>query len=210
MHRKLKTSIAETKQKKMPKHTFLNPLKKLLVQVDSVRSNIDFDNLDDLNDDIWMEMMKPFTVRGTDLSKLNPKTSFWVIEPQSYKNIVKLEYNSELHKLLEESMQGLSRRAAATTGDGPGYGDRWYKASPKLLRVLRNYIALHKIPKKGMLRSLSSKKRNKCLENMNKFRSSGAPKSSATCFRLGHVAAGRYRAKYKIIKFKDTRRWAKC
>ena len=60
-----------------------------------------------------------------------------------------------------------------------------------------------------MLASLSSKQRAECLQCANKYRKSGAPKASATCFRLGHVAKGRGNTKYKIIKQGRSRRWSK-
>ena len=62
---------------------------------------------------------------------------------------------------------------------------------------------------KGVLASVSAKKKEKCASDRGKFRASGAPKASATCFKIGHTEKGRRGALYKIIKSGKTRRWTK-
>ena len=61
---------------------------------------------------------------------------------------------------------------------------------------------------KGVLASVSAKKKEKCASDRGKFRASGAPKASATCFKIGHTEKGAA-ARAKIIKSGKTRRWTK-
>ena len=189
-------------------------IQQLLEKVHQTRSyddGTDIDAyLDALDEDDWDLVMKPFLLRGTDLDKLHNSQKLFVIEPQDYTKVVPLTFQSELHQLLEDSLKGLPRTSAVTTGDGPGHGDKWYKVSPKLKTVLKKYIKYYSKPKKGMLRTLSLTQRFHCLENMNHFRASGAPKASATYFRIGHIAKSKNNGQnFKVVKHGSTRKWVK-
>lgn len=61
----------------------------------------------------------------------------------------------------------------------------------------------------GMLSRLPAAKREKCVQELGKFRKTGAPKASATCFKIGHKQKGRGRTVYHVIRQGKTRRWAK-
>jgi hypothetical protein len=57
-----------------------------------------------------------------------------------------------------------------------------------------------------MLKTLTEKKRNKCMADGGSTRASGAPLASATCYKLGHVDST---TGYRVTKWGKSRRWVK-
>ena len=88
-----------------------------------------------------------------------------------------------------------------------GRSRRWAKVTADTKKTTR----LPKTQKKpGLLATISARQSQLCAAAKGKFRASGAPKASATCFRIGHREKGRGGAVYKITKSGKTRRWAKA
>ena len=129
------------------KAPWVRELRKYLKRVDKL-----LDRLNEIDIDVgskaseaFFKRLKPFELRVKDVRLVaGGKREMWVVEPQGYDDVTCLTAASEdiredyfaLQKMTDEN-------ARVTTGDGPGYGDEWYRATPDMLKSIRafyNYL----------------------------------------------------------------------
>lgn len=91
----------------------------------------------------WMKIMNKFGLKKKDvLHLINKGRYMWVIEPQDYNKITKLNKKSECIEddYFELNDPYYKMNTTLTTGDGPGSGDAWYRAKPKLVNLLKTFL----------------------------------------------------------------------
>lgn len=100
---------------------------------------------------IFLDAMHNFGLMRSDVLGIKGRHAYiWVIEPQDYNSISKLwgdgeEVKDDIFGLLTKDADPLR---ILDTGDAPGYGDKWYKASKDVISALK--AAMTKLSRKSL------------------------------------------------------------
>jgi len=105
-------------------------------------------------------IMDKFGLKIEDINYVKKGNTIWVIEPQDYIEVTTLNKNSEA---IIEDLFGLkeitNNDIILTTGDGPGFGDKWYKADEKQIDLFKKFISKNTSNKNKINKKKRTKKK---------------------------------------------------
>jgi hypothetical protein len=90
-----------------------------------------------VDEDVLQAAMAPFGLLAGDVRKVRKgEKELWVVEPQAYDFVSRFRQDNEAIQKDYFGLDELPDDATVTTGDGAGFGDPWFRATPKMEQAL--------------------------------------------------------------------------